>query len=148
MPNRFCTSCGAQLPGGANFCVECGAAQPGVAAARRPTSFSLQRYAPAFVVLTVLAIGGGAVVFGTLSPKTPQTVARRDAPSGSATGNAAAGDGGNLPEGHPPLALPDEVKKALRDLAAKAAAAPDDMEAWKHVAEAQYRAAQFDPSYL
>jgi tetratricopeptide (TPR) repeat protein len=142
MANRFCASCGAKLLAGGNFCVECGEPQPGAQAARRVPTISLQRYAPLFVVLAVLAIGGGAVVFGTLSPKTPQTVPRRDAPQGSTAA------GGNLPEGHPPITVPEEAKQAMRDLAAKAAAAPDDMDAWKRLAEVQYRASQFDPTYL
>jgi len=143
MANRFCASCGAKMLAGANFCVECGEGQPGAAAAPGVSKISLQRYAPLFVVLAVVAIGGGAVVFGTLSPKTPQTVPRHDAPPGS-----SAPAGGNLPQGHPPITVPEEVKQAMRDMAAKAAAAPDDMEAWKHLAEVQYRASQLDPSYL
>jgi Flp pilus assembly protein TadD len=142
MANRFCANCGAKLLGGASFCVECGEPQPGVKAARRFSGISVQRYAPLFVLLVVVAIGGGAVVFGTLSPKTPQTVPRRDAPPGSSA------PGGGLPEGHPPITVPDEVKQAMRDMAAKAAAAPDDMDAWKRLADVQYRASQFDPTYL
>ena len=142
MANRFCPSCGAKLLAGANYCVECGEAQPDVAAASKPSSVSLQRYAPVFVVLAVVAIGGGAVVFGTLSPKTPQSVPRHDAPPPGAT------TPGQLPQGHPPIAIPEEVKGTIRDMAAKAAAAPDDMDAWKRLAEVQYRASQIDPSFL
>jgi len=144
MPNRFCASCGAKLLTGANFCVECGEAQPGAKAARGGPSLSLQRYAPVFVVLAVLAVGGGAVVFGTLSPKKPPTMPRHEAPPAA----GAAAPEGPLPEGHPQITVPEEVKKAMRDMAAKAAAAPDDMEAWKKVAEVQYRAAQLDQAYL
>ncbi len=141
MANRFCASCGAKLLSGANFCVECGEPQPGAKESRVAPKISVQRYAPVFVVLAVLAIGGGAVVFGTLSPKTPQTMPRHEAPEGSSTP-------GSLPEGHPPITVPEEVKQAMRDMATKAAAAPDDMEAWKHLAEVQYRASQLDPTYL
>ncbi len=142
MAHRFCASCGAKLLSEATFCVECGEPQPGAKVSRPVASVSLQRYAPLFVVLAVVAIGGGAVVFGTLSPKTPPTVPRHDAPQGSAPSS------GNLPEGHPPIAIPDEVKQVVRDLAAKAAAAPDDMDTWKRLAEVQYRSAQLDPTYL
>ena len=40
------------------------------------------------------------------------------------------------------------MKQTIRDLAAKAAAAPDDIEEWNRLAEVQYRAAQVDPAYL
>lgn len=141
MANRFCASCGAKQLSGANFCVECGESQPGAKASLRTPSISLQRYAPVFVLLAVLAIGGGAVVFGTLSPKTPPTVPRHDASQASTAP-------GGLPEGHPPITVPEEVKQAMRDMAAKAAAAPDDMDAWRRLAEVQYRAAQLDPTNL
>src|SRR5512140_2018339 len=100
MANRFCASCGAKLLSGANFCVECGESQPGAKASLRAPSLSLQRYAPAFILLAVLAVGGGAVVFGTLSPKTPATVPRHDASQESAAP-------GSLPEGHPPITVPE-----------------------------------------
>jgi len=36
----------------------------------------------------------------------------------------------------------------MRDMATKAAAAPEDMDAWKRLAEVQYRASQLDPTFL
>jgi tetratricopeptide (TPR) repeat protein len=143
MANRFCASCGARLLRDANFCVECGERQPGASAPRVRFSVPVNRYAPLFVVLAVLLVGGGAVFYGTLNPKTPASVPRRDAPA--ASGTAA---GGNLPQGHPPLEIPDQVKQAMRDMAQKAAVAPDDLDAWKRLAEVQYRAGQIDASYL
>lgn len=142
MPNRFCSSCGAQLLEGASFCVECGTRQGGTPAARARVSFPLQRWAPALVILAVVLAAGAAVWLGALSPKTPQTVARRGAEQGADTG------GGTLPQGHPPIAIPEEVKQAINDLAKKAEAAPDDLETWKHLGDVQYRAAQINPSYL
>jgi len=53
-----------------------------------------------------------------------------------------------LPAGHPPIAVPENVKQAIRDMAKKAEAAPDDLDIWKHLAEVQYRVGQIDPSYL
>jgi cytochrome c-type biogenesis protein CcmH/NrfG len=141
MPNRFCPSCGAKLLPEANFCVECGERQPGAKAPRAAFSFPVQRYAPLLVVLAVVAIGGGAVVLGTLQPKTPAAVPPRSGPP-------ATGDSGNLPEGHPPLAIPEQVKQAIRDLKQQADAAPEDMSAWKRLAEVQYRAGQIEPTYL
>lgn len=142
MTTRFCASCGAKLVAGANFCVECGERQPGAKAARARVSLPLQRYAPLFVVLTIVVVGAGAVVFGVLAPKTPPSVPRRDAPP--ASGKAA----GDLPEGHPPIAIPEQAKQAIRDMAQKAQAAPEDLDTWKHLADVQYRAGQLDPSYL
>jgi tetratricopeptide (TPR) repeat protein len=145
MPNRFCASCGARLLRDANFCVECGERQPGAPKPRIGFSIPLGRYAPVLVVLTVLLIGGGAVLYGTMNPKTPASVPRPDAPAASAAGGAPAGA---LPQGHPPLEIPEQVKQTIRDMAQKAAAAPDDLDAWKRLAEVQYRAGQIEHSYL
>ena len=141
MANRFCANCGARLMDAANFCVECGERQPGSKAVRTGFTLPLQRFAPLFVVLTVAAVGGGVVLWGYSNPKAPPSVPGRSPASPS---QAA----GNLPEGHPPLEIPDQVKQAIRDLAKKADAAPDDMDTWKHLGEVQYRAGQLDPSYL
>jgi cytochrome c-type biogenesis protein CcmH/NrfG len=142
MATRFCASCGAKLVVDANFCVECGERLPGVKVPRPRWSFPVHRYAPLLVVLTIVAVGGGAVVFGVLAPKSPPSVPGRDAPQ------APVDTGGKLPEGHPPIAIPEQVKQAIRELAKKAEAAPDDLDSWKHLAEVEYRAGQLDPSYL
>lgn len=147
MANRFCAGCGARLLREANFCVECGERQPGAAAPRVRKSFQLNRYAPLFVVVTVLLIGAGAVFYGTMNPKKPLTVPRPDAQP-AANGSAGAAAPGSLPQGHPPLEIPQEVKQTIRDMAQKAAAAPDDMDAWKRLAEVQYRAGQIEASFL
>jgi cytochrome c-type biogenesis protein CcmH/NrfG len=151
MANRFCASCGARLLREANFCAECGERQPGATAHRLGVSFPVSRYAPLFIVLTVLLVGGGAVWYGTMNPKTPASVPRRDAPpaaGGVPNGAPSGAAGGTLPQGHPPLEIPDPVKQTIRDMAQKAAASPDDMETWKRLAEVQYRAGQIEPSYL
>ncbi len=143
MAVRFCAHCGTKLLKDASFCVECGERQPGAKAPRAGFSLlPLQRYAPLFIVLTVVAVGGGAIVFGVLGPKAPPAVPRRNAPP------AAGESADNLPEGHPPIAIPEEVKKTIRDMAQKATAAPDDLDTWKRLAEVQYRAGQLDSSYL
>jgi tetratricopeptide (TPR) repeat protein len=118
--------------------VECGERQAG-APVRAALRLPLGRYAPLLVVLTVVAAAAGVVVHGSLNPKTPPAVPRREAPAAPAE---------NLPQGHPPLAIPEQVKQAMQDLAQKAAAAPDDLETWKHVAEVQYRAGQIERAYL
>jgi tetratricopeptide (TPR) repeat protein len=142
MANRFCASCGARLLTGANFCVECGERQPGAKMPRVGFSIPLQRYAPLFVVLVVAGVGAGTVLFGRMTPQTAPSVPGRGTPSSPAAG------GSSLPEGHPPIAIPDQVKQAIRDLAQKAQAAPEDLDTWKHLGEVQYRAGQLDPSYL
>jgi len=125
----------------ANFCVECGERQPGAKAAGvRGLSLPVQRFAPVFVVLTVVAVGGGVVLWGSMTPKAPPSVPGRSPSSPPAAGN--------LPEGHPPVDIPDQVKQAIREMAQKAEAAPDDVDTWKHLGEVQYRAGQLDPSYL
>jgi tetratricopeptide (TPR) repeat protein len=70
------------------------------------------------------------------------------APKSPATGQASASAGSGLPEGHPPLGLPEDVKKILADLQQKAESRPQDLEAWKNAAQAEYRAGQVDRSYL
>ena len=142
MAVRFCAHCGAKLVSGSNFCVECGERLPGAKVPRSGMTFPLRRYAPLLVVLTVVAAGGSAVVLGVLSPKTPPSVPGRE--PAQPTGNAAP----KLPENHPPIAIPEQAKQAIRDMAQKAQASPDDLDAWKRLAEAQYRAGQLDPSYL
>ena len=147
MPNRFCDSCGARLLREANFCVECGERQPGARAPRMGFSIPVNRYAPLLVVLAVVLIGGGAVLYGTMNPKIPASVPRPDAPP-AASGAASGAAGGNLPQGHPPIEIPEQVKQTIRDMAQKAAAAPDDLDTWKRLAEVQYRAGQIEHGFL
>lgn len=142
MANRFCTNCGAKLLANAQFCVECGTRQDGDGAAGQASAFAWRRYTPLLIVVGVVVALAAVVVVGTLNPKTPVTVARRG-PSQSTAGNA-----GGLPEGHPPIAVPEETKQAIRDLAKQAATAPDDLDTWKRLAELQYRAGQVDPALL
>ena len=141
MTNQFCTQCGASLASQARFCVECGAPVEGGATARRGRPEWLLRLAPALVVLGVLVVGGGAVLVGLQAPKTAPTTPGRGRPPGPQGGTP-------MPEGHPPITVPDEVKQAIRDLAAKATAAPDDLQTWKHLADIQYQSGQLEPAYL
>jgi tetratricopeptide (TPR) repeat protein len=142
MATQFCAHCGAKLLSSASFCVECGERQSAASGPRASFSLPLQRYAPLFVVLMVVAVGGAAIFAGSLTPKTPPSVPGRGAPQ------APAGAPGSLPEGHPPLGIPEQVKQVIHELAQKAAAAPDDLQTWKRLAEVQYRAGQVDPNYL
>jgi tetratricopeptide (TPR) repeat protein len=69
----------------------------------------------------------------------PAVVPPRDAPP-------AANE--PLPDGHPPVAIPDDDRSALDRMAAQAKQKPDDVEMWKQLGFAQYRAGQVDRSYL
>jgi len=142
MANRFCSNCGTKLLTGAAFCVECGERQPGAKVRRAGFAMPLQRYAPLFVILSVVAVGAGAVLSGRMNPTAPPALPGR---GGS---EAPADTGGSLPQGHPPIAIPDQVKQSIRDMQKKAEAAPDDMDAWKRLAEIDYRAGQLDAVYL
>ncbi|HXQ20920.1 MAG TPA: tetratricopeptide repeat protein [Candidatus Acidoferrales bacterium] len=143
MAALFCSNCGAKLLSEANFCVECGERLPGAKTPRR-SGFSLpiQRYAPLFIILTVVALAGGAILFGMQSPKTAPATPGRSAPP------PAGNTEGDLPAGHPPIAIPQEVKQVMQDMVKKADAAPDDLDTWKRLAEMQYRAGQLDANYL
>jgi tetratricopeptide (TPR) repeat protein len=55
---------------------------------------------------------------------------------------------GVLPENHPKLEIPPDVKKTIDQMEAKSAADPQNLHAWKVVAEVEYRAGQIDRSYL
>jgi tetratricopeptide (TPR) repeat protein len=139
---RFCAQCGAKLVGDANFCVECGTPIAG-RAARRGTQPPVSRYAPLLIVAAVVLVAGAAVYLGIVNPKVPPSVPSRQGPRPQA--GAAPGA---MPEGHPPIAIPDDVKQTIRDMAKAAEAQPDNLEAWKRLAEVQYRAGQIEPAYL
>ncbi len=154
MAERFCTQCGAEFPDEARFCVQCGAPRqaPANAGAQRDPSAgrggaatsapsNLSRYAPALVVLAVLALVLGTVFVGLLNPRKPTQIVERQ-------GAAGAPAAGTLPQDHPPLAIPEQVKEAIADLEKKAEENRDDVRSWTHLAEVLYRAGQIEKSYL
>jgi tetratricopeptide (TPR) repeat protein len=134
---RFCSQCGGKLQAEARFCVDCGLP---VAGARRAVQgpLPLGRYAPAVVVGVVLLVGGVVVAIGVRNPKTPPSV----------PGKQGAAGGGQLPAGHPPISVPDDVKQSIAKMAKDAEAQPDNIPLWQQLAEVQYRASEMDPSYL
>jgi hypothetical protein len=134
----FCTQCGAKLTGGAKFCVECGWQASGTKILRSGSTL-LGRYAPLLVLGAVLVVSGAAVSIGLLNPKTPPSVPGRQ---GGRAGN------GVMPEGHPPISVPDDVRQVIDDLAASAAAEPDNLALWEKLAEAQYQAGRIERDYL
>lgn len=138
MTQKFCTHCGAQLVSGARFCVACGE-KIGGAGSPRIGRVGLNRYAPLAVVGVVLLVAGTAVFVGARSARPPNVVPSRQAPPGAQAG---------LPEGHPPIAVPDNVRQAIDKLAEAAEASPDDLDAWRQLGFIQYRTSQADPAYL
>lgn len=158
MPSRFCSQCGAATTVGANFCGECGvdlrtgSPRP-TAAAARPVALP----APGWQVTTsglgalgILLVSGLAIWAGILTPEPPKPAPGRGGPPAAAAGAGAAapaGGAGAEATAKPVMELPAEVKRFITDLAAKAAAAPDDLATWVRLGQVYYRAAQLDPSY-
>jgi len=140
---RFCSGCGKPASPTAAFCSACGArlsVDPPKAASDRPNSLPL----PGLIVLVgFLAVGLG-LWFALLAPRKPagRMPLAQKPPEESAPAPAA------LPQDHPPLEIPADVKKYIADLEAKAAAQPKELATWKAVAEVEYRAGQIDRSYL
>ena len=137
MSTHFCTQCGAKLLSDARFCAACGRPVGGGATPAR-RRFPLERWAPLLVVGTVLVVAGTAVLVGARSAPPP------NAPPPRAAGQNASA----MPEGHPPVQIPDDVRKVIAKLADAAKGRPDDVEAWQQLGFVQYRAGQVDPAYL
>jgi len=143
---RFCPQCGTQTVPQAHFCVGCGEALPGTEKrASRPVEGpslpSWRTFTPGLVVLSLyLIIGIGLWVFVLRSQPFPTAAP----PAGS--GSASTG-GSALPQSHPQVSLPDEVKTRISELVNQANAAPQDVAIWKTLADVQSRAARFDASY-
>ncbi|MCC6764282.1 MAG: tetratricopeptide repeat protein [Deltaproteobacteria bacterium] len=148
---RFCSACGERLQATARFCAGCGQAVGSAPAALPPTgaaATSLRDQLPGLVVLAFFLAAGLLVWVGVLQPGPATSSApgrgRPAAPAGGAAGVAASGE---MPADHPAVGLPDDAKKFVTQLAEKANAAPQDVAAWKSLAQVQARAAAMDPSY-
>ena len=139
---RFCSGCGERLGAGARFCASCGRA---VAAPPAAPTRGLREQLPGLAVLGAFLVAGLVVWVQVLQPG-PATSRAPSRGGGGPAANAAAG-GGDMPPDHPQVALPDEAKRFVTQLAEKAAAAPSDVAAWKSLAQVQARAAEMDPSY-
>lgn len=136
MANRFCTQCGAALLAEARFCTACGQKAGGGAARLRLRAPGLERWAPLLVLAAVVGLGGLAVGLGTRNAAPPNVPPPR--------GQSAGG----MPEGHPPLEVPEDVRKVIAKMADAAKEKPDDLEVWRQLGFVQYRAGQVDPAYL
>lgn len=138
---KFCVGCGAAVA--APAAADAGGADPGRPPPLAPASGAAPA-APHFtrafvgVFAVIFAIGLGATVFIMLqAPRREQALAK-----------AATSTAGNLPPGHPQMVkIPDEARKFIDSLKAKADAAPKDIAAWDRYGDAAERAAIFDPSY-
>jgi tetratricopeptide (TPR) repeat protein len=165
---RFCPECGTPVMPGAKFCVGCGTAltvpaelakgaiggtaeqgamraplAPASEAAPAPGAPSMpSSLTPAFaaVFAAIFAIGlGAAALIMRQQPRRERLLA---------TATAQTGQSGNLPPGHPEVVkIPDEARKFIDQLKAKADATPHDAAAWDRFGDAAARAAMFDPSY-
>ncbi len=151
---RFCPQCGIQTIPKANFCTECGAtlsakgSKGGGEKGKKPTApaASVERRlpVPGLVVLSLyLVVGIGLWVFVL---QTERFAPRADS-SPASTSRPASTGGSALPQDHPQIALPEEVTTRIVELVAQANAAPQDPEAWRTLAEVQFRASQIDASY-
>lgn len=138
---RFCSACGVSLQAGARFCAGCGTAVGAAPAA----SLTWRDQLPGLVVLALFLAAGLVIWVGVLQPGARTSSAPTRGGGGA---NVAGGPaGGEMPNDHPPVGLPDEAKKFVAQLAEKAKAAPQDVAAWKSLAQVQQRAGEMDPSY-
>lgn len=141
MTARFCTQCGAPMLPEARYCAACGQAAGVAQAPRRlPHGLPLERWAPAIVLATIVLVAGAAIVSGIYTAPPPNVP-----PPRSAGGPRA---GGELPQNHPPVEIPADVRNVIAKLADAAKADPDNVPAWQQLGFVQYRAGQVDPAYL
>jgi len=92
-------------------------------------------YAPWAIPFATLLAAAVATAVGVLFPAKPPSV------PGSKRQIA-------MPPGHPPLEIPEEVKRAISEARGQADAAPENLELWIRLARMQYRAGQLDPTYM
>lgn len=164
MSQNFCTQCGSDFVEGARFCTTCGAPRLDASAATTapspPTSArrtappaaspgepsALSRYAPLLVLLVIVILVLGTVFIGLLNPKKPTQIVQRQGVQG-AQGTAPQAPGA-MPQDHPPLTIPEQVKQAIGDLEKKAQENPEDVQTWTHLGEVLYRAGQIERDYF
>ena len=150
---RFCPQCGTKTIPKANFCANCGdsLSGEGAKASGKKTKKTTTSAAtaerrlpvPGIIVLSLyLVVGIGLWVFVLQT----EPFAPSPTPSTGSSGQASTG-GSALPQDHPQVALPEEVTSRIAELVAQANAAPQDPNAWRTLAEVQFRASQIDASY-
>ena len=143
---RFCPGCGKPVGSAARFCSDCGRRLGGdPKPAPRPQAI-LSPYAGLVVLVGFLSIGLAMWTLVVAPRRGPERLplAQKESPPPSAGQPSIGG----LPENHPRLEIPADVKKHIGEMEAKAAAEPKNLEAWKVVADVEYRAGQIDRTYL
>ena len=143
---QFCPQCGTKTLPQANFCAACGVSllrTPQTPPQRRTSSPPSVR-SPLFPGLAVLGFyllaGTGLWLFVLRSQPFPTVGA-------TAEGGPARGGSQNLSQAPPPVPLPEDVKKRISEFVDQAKAAPQNADAWRTLAEVQFRASQIDASY-
>jgi len=147
MADRFCSQCGAELVAGARFCIACGRPLEGGVGAGR-TSLRVGRWAPLAVFGGVLIAGAAAVLAGRANQIPPPSIPGRAGGAAPGTGASGPPSAASMPEGHPPIEIPDDVVRAIGEMKKSAEAAPSDVELWSRLAGVQYRAGMIDNRYL
>jgi tetratricopeptide (TPR) repeat protein len=146
MAVQFCPQCGTKTLPQANFCASCGVTLPGVqlpSPERQTSSAFVSRSSllPGLMVVGFYLLAGTALwVFVLRSQPFPMVGA-------TAEGGPARGGSQNLSQATPPVVLPDDVKRRIAEFVEKAKAAPQDADAWRTLADVQFRASQIDASY-
>jgi tetratricopeptide (TPR) repeat protein len=142
---RFCPACGKPTGVGARFCVDCGARLANEARPGASTPSAGPANAGLVVLVAFLSVGLMLWTFVVAPRRGPE---RLPLPQQEGPPSAGPASPGVLPENHPKLEIPPDVKKTIDEMEAKAAADPQNLHAWKVVAEVEYRAGQIDRSYL
>ena len=156
---KFCVSCGtpvtapAALAADAVMGVSAGSGSNRMRAPLEPASLASASLDPAsgdrtapshftpafaavFALIFVIGLGAAALIMRQQPSRSPSAAPAQN------------GTTGNLPPGHPEvIKIPDEARKFIDELQAKANAAPKDVAAWDRYGDAAERAAMFDPSY-
>lgn len=147
MSVQFCPQCGTKTLPPARFCASCGVTLPDTLPplpAHHPVPPAPPARSPLFAGLLVvgfyLLAGTALWVFVLRSQPFPSVGATADA-------GPARGGSQNLSQATPPITLPDEVKQRIAEFVEKAKAAPQDADAWRTLADVQFRASQIDASY-
>lgn len=146
MAVQFCPQCGTKTLPPANFCASCGITLPGAQPAspqHQTSSAPVLRSSllPGLMVIGFYLLAGTALWVFVLRSQPFPTV------GATAEGGPARGGSQNLSQATPPVALPDDVKQRIAEFVEKAKAAPQDADAWRTLADVQFRASQIDASY-
>lgn len=146
--SAFCSQCGSRLVPEARFCSACGRAVPGRTAAGAGIHTAAPVSVLAVVALVILSAAAGAGVLLMVGgyprpvPVETSSIAPASSPAEAAAVHAPATPGTTRAPG---AAAPGVF---LDELASKAEAAPNDVVAWRRLAQERYRAALFDRQRL